>query len=115
MITIIAIGNGGYNIARDISDAKLFDSVSLLVCDTDTANLSKHSECADGSLLLQAEEDFIQRNNVKIVETLNNINTDEIIITSSLNEYIGQHFTYPIAYAASLLEKTVAIISTLTF
>ena len=34
-ITLVAVGNGGYNLASDIKNANLFTETKLIVCDTD--------------------------------------------------------------------------------
>lgn len=42
-ITIIAVGNGGYNLASDIKNAKLFTDAKLIVCDTDNKELANNA------------------------------------------------------------------------
>lgn len=39
--TVIAAGNGGYNLATDLIAAGLFPSAQLIVCDTNQKDLEK--------------------------------------------------------------------------
>ena len=41
--TIIAVGNGGYNLAKDLISAGLFTDARLIVCDTDQTTLENAS------------------------------------------------------------------------
>lgn len=40
--TIIAVGNGGYNLAADLIAAGLFPDARLIVCDTNEKDLEKN-------------------------------------------------------------------------
>ena len=51
--TIIAVGNGGYNLASDIIAAGLFQNVRLLVCDTNDKDLEKNSTNATETFILE--------------------------------------------------------------
>ena len=51
--TIIAIGNGGYNLATDLIGAGLFPDSRLIVCDTNERDLEKHSANATETILLE--------------------------------------------------------------
>ena len=42
-IIIVAVGNGGYNFASDIKNAKLFMDAKLIVCDTDDKELADNA------------------------------------------------------------------------
>ena len=51
--TIIAVGNGGYNLASDIIAAGLFQNARLLVCDTNDKDLEKNSANATETFILE--------------------------------------------------------------
>ena len=42
-ITLVAVGNGGYNLASDIKNANLFTEAKLIVCDTDDKELADNA------------------------------------------------------------------------
>lgn len=48
--TVIAAGNGGYNLATDLIAAGLFPSAQLIVCDTNQKDLEKNSANATEKL-----------------------------------------------------------------
>lgn len=50
--TIIAVGNGGYNLATDLIAVGLFPNARLIVCDTNEKDLEKNSVNASESFLL---------------------------------------------------------------
>ena len=51
-ITLVAVGNGGYNLASDIKNANLFTEAKLIVCDTDNQELANNAAQADASFRL---------------------------------------------------------------
>lgn len=63
--TIIAVGNGGYNLASDIIKANIFPDSKFIVCDTDERNLEESSKNADETFLLDkihANTSFLMMN-----------------------------------------------------
>ncbi len=52
-ITIIAVGNGGYNIATDLRNAGIFSDAKFFVCGTSEKDLEKISESVDKTFLLK--------------------------------------------------------------
>ena len=51
--TVIAVGNGGYNLATDLIAAGLFPDAQLIVCDTNQKDLEKNSANATETFILE--------------------------------------------------------------
>lgn len=105
-ITIIAVGNGGYNLASDITNAKLFTDAKLIVCDTDNKELANNAAQADASVHLdeirKAKSDL-----TGFVEDVISQVTDAILICATLGGQTGSIYAPLIALAAILKGKFV--------
>lgn len=55
--TVIAVGNGGYNLATDLVAAGLFPDSRLIICDTNEKDLEKHSANATETFLLKITQE----------------------------------------------------------
>ena len=53
--TIIAVGNGGYNLAADLISAGLFPEARLIICDTNEKDLEKNSANATAHTAYQTQ------------------------------------------------------------
>ena len=65
--TIIAVGNGGYNLATDIIAAGLFPDARLIVCDTNEKDLEKNLINAAESSLLKKLHGKVKSSNTTFV------------------------------------------------
>lgn len=51
-MTVIAVGNGGYNIAQDLIPMGCFYGAKFFICDTESDDLTRHATNADETFLL---------------------------------------------------------------
>lgn len=68
--TIIAVGNGGYNLAIDIIVAGLFPYARLIVCDTNEKDLEKNSVNAAESFLLEKLRKTVKAGDTTLVDDI---------------------------------------------
>lgn len=116
--TIIAVGNGGYNLASDIIKANIFPDSKFIVCDTDERNLEESSKNADETFLL----DKIHANTKTrsyllsgIVEDIIVNCTDTVIVCATYGGLTGSKYAPLIALEAILKGKFVCSIFSMSF
>ena len=68
--TIIAVGNGGYNLATGIIAAGLFPDARLIVCDTNEKDLEKNSINAAESFLLEKLRKSVKSGDTNLVDDI---------------------------------------------
>ena len=105
-ITLVAVGNGGYNLASDIKNANLFTDAKLIVCDTDDQELANNASQADASFRLD-EIRKAKSNLAGLVEDIISQVTDAILICATLGGQTGSIYAPLIALAAILKGKFV--------
>lgn len=113
-ITIVAVGNGGYNLASDIKNANLFTDAKLIVCDTDDQELANNAAQADASFRLdeirKAKSDL-----TGLVENVISQLTDTILICATLGGRTGSIYAPLIALASILKGKFVCSVFSMPF
>lgn len=105
-ITLVAVGNSGYNLASDIKNANLFTDAKLIVCDTDDQELVNNASQADASFRLD-EIRKAKSNLAGLVEDVISHVTDAILICATLGGQTGSVYAPLIALAAILKGKFV--------
>ena len=104
---IIAVGNGGYNLATDIIAAGLFPDARLLVCDTNEKDLEKNSVNAAEAFLLEKLRKSVKSGDTNLVDDIVEKASDSVIICATLGGMTGSKFAPLIALNAILKGKFV--------
>lgn len=105
--TVIAVGNGGYNLATDLVAAGLFPDSRLIVCDTNEKDLEKHSANATETILLEKLRSKVKSDDTPIVEDIVAKASDSVIICATLGGMTGSKYAPLIALEAILKGKFV--------
>lgn len=105
--TIIAVGNGGYNLATDLIAAGLFPNARLIVCDTNEKDLEKNSVNASESFLLIKLQGKVKSDDTSFVEEIIAKASDSVIICATLGGMTGSKYAPLIALEAILKGKFV--------
>lgn len=117
MITILTVGNGGFNIAQDLISAEIFHEHTLIVVDTNQEDFERNSVNANKSFLL---EPFHTNKKVKadLIELVDNIideTTEMVIVCASLGVEASSKYAPLIALDAILKGKFVVSLISLLF
>lgn len=104
---IIAVGNGGYNLAADLIAAGLFPDAQLIVCDTNENDLEKNSVNAAESFLLEKLRGKVKSGDTTLVEGIVAKASDSVIICATLGGMTGSKYAPLIALEAILKGKFV--------
>lgn len=105
--TIIAVGNGGYNLATDLITAGLFPDARLIVCDTNEKDLEKNSVNAVKSFLLEKLRKSVKAGDTTLVDDIVEKASDSVIICATLGGMTGSKYAPLIALNAILKGKFV--------
>ena len=105
--TIIAVGNGGYNLAADHIAAGLFPDARLIVCDTNEKDLEKNSVNGAESFLLEKLRGKVKSGDTTFVEEIVEKASDSVIICATLGGMTGSKYAPLIALEAILKGKFV--------
>ncbi len=105
--TIIAVGNGGYNLAADLISAGLFPEARLIVCDTNEKDLEKNSVNAAESFLLEKLRKTVKAGDTALVDDIVEKASDSVIVCATLGGMTGSKYAPLIALDAILRGKFV--------
>lgn len=105
--TIIAVGNGGYNLATDIIAAALFPDSRLIVCDINEKDLEKNSVNAAESFLLEKLRKSVKSGDTILVDDIIEKASDSVIVCATLGGMTGSKYAPLIALDAILKGKFV--------
>ena len=105
--TIIAVGNGGYNLATDLIAANLFPCARLIVCDTNEKDLEKNSVNAAESFLLEKLRKSVKSGDTTLVDDIIEKASDSVIVCATLGGMTGSKYAPLIALDAILKGKFV--------
>lgn len=105
--TIIAVGNGGYNLATDLIAAGLFPDSRLIVCDTNEKDLEKNSANATETFLLEKLRKKVKSYDAPLVEDIVAKTSDSVIVCATLGGMTGSKYAPLIALEAILKGKFV--------
>lgn len=105
--TIIAVGNGGYNLATDLISAGLFPEARLIICDTNEKDLEKNSVNAAESFLLEKPRKTVKAGDTTLVDDIVEKASDSVIVCATLGGMTGSKYAPLIALGAILKGKFV--------
>ncbi len=92
-ISIISVGNGGFNVAKDIINAGIFHDAQLIVCDSEIKDLERNSENADEKILLsRLGRTKGQSRLLNIVDEVLEKTHETVIICATLGGQTGSKF-----------------------
>ena len=105
--TVIAVGNGGYNIATDLIAAGLFTDAQLIVCDTNQKDLEKNSANVTETFILEKLSSKVKSDDTPLVEAIVAKASDSVIVCATLGGMTGSKYAPLIALEAILKGKFV--------
>ena len=105
--TVIAVGNGGYNLATDLIAAGLFPDAQLIVCDTNQKDLEKNSANATETFILEKLRSKVKSGDTPLVEAIVAKASDAVIVCATLGGMTGSKYAPLIALEAILKGKFV--------
>lgn len=114
-ITLISVGNGGYNLASNLIKANVFPGAKFVVCDTDTSLLKKNGTTANKSFLLEKSNCKISSNEIGILDEVLVDTTDTIVVCTTLGGKCGNEYAPLVALNAILHGKKILSIITLPY
>ncbi|MCH5247111.1 MAG: hypothetical protein J1E99_03030 [Muribaculaceae bacterium] len=115
--TIIAIGNGGFNIAQDLISAEIFPEHTLIVVDTSKEDLERNSVNADKYFLVEALN-YNKKVKADLTELVDNIideTVETVVICTALGGKTGSKYAPLIALDAILRGKFVVSLTSMPF
>lgn len=113
---IIAVGNGGYNLASDIIDSVIFDNPQLIIVDTDKGELeSKRDGISYTATKFELIEPAIDSKDDVDISGIVPDDVDIVVICSTLGGKTGSFYAPLIAMDAQLKSKQVYSLCTLPF
>lgn len=113
--TIIAVGNGGYNLAKDLISAGLFSDAQLIVCDSDQTTLEKDSAGNSEFVPLEKFRGKVKSRDTELVEDIVGKATDTVIICVTLGGMTGSKYAPLIALDAILKGKFVCTLFSMPY
>ena len=105
--TVIAVGNGGYNLATDLTAAGLFTDAQLIVCDTNQKDLEKNSANVTETFILEKLHSKVKSVDTPLVEAIVAKASDAVIVCATLGGMTGSKYAPLIALEAILKGKFV--------
>lgn len=105
--TVIAVGNGGYNLATDLIAAGLFTDAQLIVCDTNQKDLEKNSANVTETFILEKLHSKVKSGDTPLVEAIVAKASDAVIVCTTLGGMTGSKYAPLIALEAILKGKFV--------
>ena len=105
--TVIAVGNGGYNLATDLTAPGLFTDAQLIVCDTNQKDLEKNSANVTETFILEKLRSKVKSGDTPLVEAIVAKASDAVIVCATLGGMTGSKYAPLIALEAILKGKFV--------
>ena len=105
--TVIAVGNGGYNLATDLTAAGLFTDAQLIVCDTNQKDFEKNSANVTETFILEKLRSKVKSGDTPLVEAIVAKASDAVIVCATLGGMTGSKYAPLIALEAILKGKFV--------
>ena len=105
--TVIAVGNGGYNLATDLTAAGLFTDAQLIVCDTNQKDLEKNLANVTETFILEKLRSKVKSGDTPLVEAIVAKASDAVIVCATLGGMTGSKYAPLIALEAILKGKFV--------
>ena len=114
-MTVIAVGNGGYNIAQDLIQMGCFDGASFFVCDTEPNDLTRHTPNADKTFLLDKINGDVKSVNTTHVDHIIKKTSKNIILVGAFGGLTGSKYVPLLALEAVMQGRFVYSIVTWPF
>lgn len=114
-ITLISVGNGGYNVASNLIKANFFPGAQFIVCDTDASLLEKNGTTASKSFLLEKTNRKISSKDIEVMNEVLADTSDTIVVCATLGGSCGNAYAPLVALNAILQGKKVCSIITLPY
>lgn len=106
-VTIIAVGNGGFNLASDIRNANIFTNAQFLVCTADERRFKNNTDNVIPDFPLEKYSGKVESAMTDWVGRIIVQSGDSIIICTALGGETGSKYAPFIAHAAKLNGKFV--------
>lgn len=107
-ITLIAVGNCGYNIANDILAAGIVTPAHYLVCDTDVEELHGKKQSAKcKTITLPLFEGKPTTDHIPLLSGIVSEETDVVVVCAGMGGQTGSRYAPLIGMSAQILNKKV--------
>lgn len=111
-ITVIAVGNGGYNIAYNLIQMGCFDGASFFVCDTKPSDLTRHASNADETFLLDRINGDVKSADTTHVDHIIKKTSQNVILVGAFGGLTGSKYVPLLALEAVMQGRFVYSIVT---
>lgn len=114
-MTVIAVGNGGYNIAQDLIQMGCFDGARFFVCDTEPNDLTRHASNADETFLLDRINGDVKSADTTHVDHIIKKTSQNVILVGAFGGLTGSKYVPLLALEAVMRGRFVYSIVTWPF
>lgn len=114
-ITVIAVGNGGYNIAYNLIQMGCFDGARFFVCDTEPNDLTRHASNADETFLLDRINGDVKSADTTHVDHIIKKTSQNVILVGAFGGLTGSKYVPLLALEAVMQDRFVYSIVTWPF
>lgn len=111
-ITVIAVGNGGYNIAYNLIQMGCFDGARFFVCDTKPSDLTRHASNADETFLLDRINGDVKSADTTHVDHIIKKTSQNVILVGAFGGLTGSKYVPLLALEAVMYSRSVYSIVT---
>lgn len=106
-MTVIAVGNGGYNIAQDLIQMGCFDGARFFVCDTEPNDLTRHASNADETFLLDRINGDVKSADTTHVDHIIKKTSQNVILVGAFGGLTGSKYVPLLALEAVMYGRSV--------
>lgn len=114
-ITVIAVGNGGYNIAYNLIQMGCFEGARFFVCDTEPNDLARHATYADNTFLLNRINGNVKSADSILVDHIIKRTSQNVILVGAFGGLTGSKYVPLLALEAVMRGRFVYSIVTWPF
>lgn len=114
-MTVIAVGNGGYNIAQALIQMGCFDGARFFVCDTEPNDLTRHANNADETFLLDRINGDVKSADTTHVDHIIKKTSQNVILVGAFGGLTGSRYVPLLALEAVMQGRFVYSIVTWPF
>lgn len=106
-MTVIAVGNGGYNIAQDLIQMGCFDGARFFVCDAEPNDLTRHASNADETFLLDRINGDVKSADTTHVDHIIKKTSQNVILVGAFGGLTGSKYVPLLALEAVMYGRSV--------
>lgn len=106
-ITVIAVGNGGYNIAYNLIQMGCFEGARFFVCDTEPNDLARHATYADNTFLLNRINGNVKSADSILVDHIIKKTSQNVILVGAFGGLTGSKYVPLLALEAVMYGRSV--------